>query len=98
MLADFACTLLGTRIFGGSKWGMAGAGGGALAGMFFSLPALIFGTIFGAIAAEKWMGKRNDGDALRAGVGAGVGFLAATVVRFSCAVVMISLYMFAVVI
>src|SRR5687768_15744109 len=47
---DIAGTLLGTRLFGGTKWGMAGAGGGAMVGMFISLPALILGSIFGAIA------------------------------------------------
>lgn len=40
VLADILGILLGTRLFGGSKWGMTGASGGALVGMFFSLPAL----------------------------------------------------------
>ena len=29
VLADIGCTMLGTKLFGGSKWGMAGATGGA---------------------------------------------------------------------
>src|SRR5688572_4228594 len=41
VIADVAGVLLGTRWFGGSKWGMAGASGGAVVGMFFSLPALV---------------------------------------------------------
>src|SRR5687767_2116562 len=47
IVADFGGVLIGTRWFGGSKWGMAGASGGAFIGLFFSLPALLLGTIFG---------------------------------------------------
>src|SRR5665213_2044528 len=45
IVADIACTIIGTRLFGGSKWGMAGATRGAVVGMFLSLPALLLGTI-----------------------------------------------------
>lgn len=92
---DFVCTLLGTRLFGGTKWGMAGAGGGAMFGMFFSLPALLLGSILGAIAAEKVGAKRTNRDALRAGAGAAFGFVLSTAARFGCAVVMIALFVIA---
>src|SRR6185369_3249534 len=92
MLIDLACTLLGTKLFGGTKWGMAGAGGGALVGMFFSLPALLLGSILGAMAAEKLGAKRSNEDALRAGVGAGLGFVLAAAARFGCAVAMIAVF------
>ena len=95
VIVDFVCTLLGTRLFGGSKWGMAGAGGGALVGMFFSLPALLLGSILGAIAAEKLGAKRSDRDALRAGAGAAVGFVLSAGARFGCAVAMIALFVMA---
>jgi uncharacterized protein YqgC (DUF456 family) len=92
VLADFGCTLLGTKIFGGGKWGMAGASGGALAGMFFSLPVLLVATLFGAFAAEKWVAKRSDNAALKAGTGAVLGFLVSSVAKLACALVMIGLY------
>ena len=92
LAADFACTLLGSRLLGGSKWGLAGASGGALAGMFFSLPALLLGTIFGAIAAEKLGAKRSDGDAVKSGLGAALGFLVGTVVRVFFALAMVALF------
>jgi len=90
--SDIACTLLGTRLFGGSKWGMAGASGGALAGMFFSLPVLLLGTMLGAVVAEKWGAKRTTDDALRSGTGATVGFLLGTVARFGCALAIMAVY------
>ena len=92
VLSDFACTILGTRLFGGSKWGMAGASGGALVGMFFSLPVLLLGTMLGAVVAEKWGAKRSTDDALLSGTGATVGFLLGTVARFSCAVAIATVY------
>ena len=96
VLADFGCTVLGTKLFGGGKWGMAGASGGALAGMFFSLPVLLLGTMLGAVVAEKWLGKKTDEVALRAGAGAAVGFVMSSFAKLLCAVMMIGFYTFAV--
>lgn len=92
VLADLGGVILGTRWFGGSKWGMAGASGGALVGVFFSLPALVLGTIFGAIAAEKLLAKQTDRAALKAGLGAATGFVISTVARLACAIAMIALF------
>lgn len=94
--ADLLCTLIGARLFGGSKWGMTGAGGGAMVGMFFSLPALLLSTILGAVAAEKFIGKRSKEAALKSGMGAALGFLASTIVRAFCALAMIALFVTAV--
>lgn len=93
MIADFGGVLIGTRWFGGSKWGAAGAGGGAFIGLFFSFPALILGTIFGAMAAERLVAKKTGRQALRAGAGAAVGFVISIVARLGCAVVMIGLFL-----
>ena len=92
VIADVGCTIIGTRLFGGSKWGMAGATGGAMVGMFLSLPALLLGTILGAVLAEKCLAKRTGGQALRAGAGAAVGFVLSTFARLGCALIMAALY------
>jgi uncharacterized protein YqgC (DUF456 family) len=92
IIADILGTLLGTRWFGGTKWGMAGSGGGALVGMFFSLPALILGTVLGAVAAEKLLAKRTGRQSLKAGLGAATGFLLSTIARLGCALAMIALF------
>jgi uncharacterized protein len=60
--------------------------------MFFSLPALLLGTIFGAVLAEKWLGKKTDKEAMKAGAGAVLGFLMSGFARLGCALVMIGLY------
>ena len=95
IVADIAGVILGTKWFGGSKWGMAGASGGALVGIFFSLPALLLGTIFGAIVGEKLLARKTDREALRAGFGAATGFVISTVARLGCAAVMVALFLIA---
>jgi uncharacterized protein YqgC (DUF456 family) len=95
IIADLGGVILGTKWFGGSKWGMAGASGGALVGLFFSLPALLLGTIFGAIVAEKLVAKKTDQEALRSGFGAATGFVISTIARLACAVVMVGLFLLA---
>jgi hypothetical protein len=96
VMADIGCTIVGTKLFGGSKWGMAGATGGAVVGMFLSIPALLLGTILGAVLAEKCLAKRTGEQALRAGAGAAVGFVLSIFARLSCALVMVALYVVAV--
>ena len=63
-----------------------------LAGMFFSMPVLVRGSMFGAIVTEKWLGKRTTDESLRVGTGAAVGFLLSTVAKLVCALVMIAFY------
>jgi uncharacterized protein YqgC (DUF456 family) len=93
VLADFAGIMLGTRLGGGGKWGMTGAGGGALVGLCFSLPALLIGTFLGAVAAERFIARKSGGAVWCAGLGATAGYLLATVARVACACAMIALFL-----
>jgi uncharacterized protein len=95
VIVDFAGVILGTRLFGGGKWGMLGAGGGALAGMFFSLPMLVLGTVLGAVAAEKLIAEKSNRASLLAGAGAAIGFLISTVGRLICAFAMLAVFLLA---
>lgn len=94
VIVDFLGVLVGAKLFGGGRWGMAGAGTGAVIGMFFSLPALLLGTIFGAIVAERYVAKNSPRASLRAGAGAALGFVLSGVGRFVCAILMIALFLF----
>lgn len=91
--ADFAGVMIGTKLFGGGKWGMAGATTGTLIGMFFSLRAMILATVLGAIAAEHFIAKKSGRVSLLAGVGATTGFLLSTFLRLGCAGAMISVFL-----
>ena len=92
VVVDFLGVLVGTRLFGGGKWGMAGAGAGAVAGMFFSLPAILLGTVFGAVVAERYIAKKTGRDSLRAGAGAALGFVFSAVGRLLCGLGMLILF------
>lgn len=96
VLVDFGGVLIGTRLCGGGKWGMAGATGGALVGMFFSLPMLVLGTVLGAMAAEKFIARKSHRASLLAGAGAALGFVISTVGRAFCAALMILLFVWGV--
>jgi uncharacterized protein YqgC (DUF456 family) len=93
IVVDFVGVLIGTKLFGGGRWGMAGAGAGAIVGMFFSLPALLLGTIFGAVVAERYVAKKTRRESLLAGAGAAAGFLLSTAGRLVCGVGMIVLFL-----
>jgi uncharacterized protein YqgC (DUF456 family) len=95
VVIDFLGVILGTRLFGGGKWGMLGAGGGAAVGMFFSLPMLVLGTVLGAVAAERLIAQKSHRTSLMAGAGAAFGFLLSTVGRLLCAFAMIILFLIA---
>ena len=96
IVMDVAGVLIGIRRFGGSKWGMAGASGGALVGMFFSLPVLVLGTFLGAVVGERVFAQKTNAQSWRAGAGAAVGFVLSTVARLFCAFAMIAAFCFGV--
>ncbi|EIP99062.1 hypothetical protein OpiT1DRAFT_03566 [Opitutaceae bacterium TAV1] len=96
VIGDFVSVIIGTKWFGGSKWGAAGATGGALVGMFFSLPVLLLGTVLGAMVAEKLVAKKDLRTTMLSGAGAAVGFLVSTVVRLACALGMVAAFLFGV--
>lgn len=93
ILVEFGSMALGARWFGGSKWGMAGASGGALVGMFFSLPLIICGTVLGAVLAEKFLAKQTNSTALKSGFGAAAGFAFSLIARLMCAFAMVAAFL-----
>jgi uncharacterized protein len=95
VVVDFLGVIVGAKLFGGGRWGMAGAGAGAILGLFFSFRALVLGTIFGAIVAERYVAKKTRRESLLAGAGAALGFLLSTIGRFACGLLMIALFLVA---
>lgn len=95
LVLEVTGVMLGTRLGGGSKWGVLGAGGGALAGAMVSVPALLLGTMLGAILAERMSRKRDLRGLLLAGMGAGLGFAFSYLGRLACALTMIGVFILA---
>jgi uncharacterized protein YqgC (DUF456 family) len=85
---DLAAGILGARAFGASRWAVIGSGVGLLVGLFLGLPGIVLGPAVGALVLEY----ARDPDfekALRAGVGAFLGFVLGSVVKVGLAFVLI---------
>ena len=82
-LLDYFIPLMGTKYFGGSKWGERGCLVGTIAGLFFMPWGIVVGPFLGALVGEL-LGGRGAGKALKSGIGSLIGFLAGTVLK--CAV------------
>ena len=79
-LLDFYIPVWGTKFFGGGRWGKIGSAIGIVVGLFFGPLGIIFGPFIGAVIGELLSGRASQ-DAIRAGFGAFVGFLAGTAAK-----------------
>jgi uncharacterized protein YqgC (DUF456 family) len=80
---------LGTKWFGGSKWGAIGALVGGIAGLFFFPVGLLLGPLVGAFAFEKAFAKRDSRESAVSGVGSVVGTVAGMAFKIVIGVMMI---------
>ena len=88
-VAEYASGAMGTRGFGGSRWGAAGALVGGIGGIFFAPFGLLLGPLIGAFLLE-WQGAKKDvKPATVSGVGSVVGTLAGLMIKLVIAVVMV---------
>lgn len=90
-LVDFFATAVGTKWFGGTKWGIIGALVGGFFGLFFGIFGILIGPVIGAVVFEIIWAKRHPKEAARSGVGAGVGFGLSAVGRMIVCFMMIGL-------
>jgi uncharacterized protein YqgC (DUF456 family) len=88
LVTDVVAGALGAKAFGASRWAVIGAGIGLLAGMFLGLPGIVLGPVVGAIALE-YARDPSFGRAMKAGVGAFLGFVLGTAVKVSLAFVLV---------
>ncbi|MDQ6766097.1 MAG: DUF456 family protein [Verrucomicrobiota bacterium] len=92
---DFASSYFGAKYFGASRWGVAGAVIGGIAGIFTGFVTLLFLPIIGAIIGEIIAGKRLV-SAGKAGWGTLLGTLAGMVGKLALGLAMVSWWLIAV--
>lgn len=91
-LLDYVIPALGTKKFGGSKYGMIGTSIGLLVGLFSPIPGgIIIGPFVGAFIGEL-INKSNSETALKAAFGSFLGFLASTFIKFMVALIYLGLF------
>lgn len=89
MGVDYLTSALGSRYFGGSKAAFWGAMIGLLGGLFFFPIGLFVGPFAGAVIAELIFARKTD-QALKAGLGAFIGFWGGLPVKLVLEAVMIT--------
>lgn len=94
LVADNIASMFGARRAGASAWGVAGAGIGALVGIPFGIPGLIFGPAIGALVFE-YLRNPDARRAARAGVGGLLGFLLGVVAKSVFGLLLVGLALFA---
>ncbi len=95
-ILDWLATVFGVKKMGGSYIGMLGAFIGMIVGLFLpgvGIVGFIVGAFVGAFIFEILIGKKTH-EALRAGFGSFIGFLAGGVLRFAIAVAMIGIFVY----
>jgi len=91
---DFIAGAFGARRFGASRRAMAGAGIGAIVGIFFGIPGIIIGPFMGALAGELTV-KKDLQQAGLAGIGAWLGLLMGMAAKVAIGFIMIGIFILA---
>lgn len=80
---DYIVPAIGTKRFGGTKYGMIGSSIGLVIGIIFMGPlGIIIGPFIGAFLGELIKDSRESSKALKAAFGSFIGFLAGTFLKF----------------
>jgi hypothetical protein len=93
-IVDFFSGAVGTKWFGGSKWGIWGVLIGGIVGLFFAPVGLIVGPIVGGFVAELLIARKKLGPAAKATWGSVVGTTLGMAVRIGISIAMVVLFMF----
>jgi uncharacterized protein YqgC (DUF456 family) len=91
---DYFIPAIGTKRFGGSRYGVYGTTIGLIIGLLSPIPfGMLFGAFFGAFIGELLYDSKDTNRALKASFGAFVGFLASATIKFSIATVYVILFL-----
>ena len=92
-ILDYFIPAFGTKRFGGTKYGVYGTTIGLLLGLISPLPfGMLIGAFFGAFLGELIYNSKDTNRALKASMGAFIGFLASATIKFSIATVYVVLF------
>lgn len=92
---DFVLPAVGTKKYGGSKYGIWGTNIGLLVGLFAPIPlGFLIGPLLGAFIGEFVFNKSSRDAAFKAATGSFIGFLVSTFMQVVIAIVMLGFIMY----
>jgi len=92
-LIDYIIPAMGTKRFGGTRYGVIGTMVGLVLGILFFPPfGLIIGPFLGAFVGEMIKDSKDSKKALKAAFGSFIGFITSTFLKFIAAVVFAGLF------
>lgn len=92
-IIDYFIPAMGTKKFGGTKYGVIGTMVGLIVGIVAPIPfGIIIGPFLGAFIGEMINDNKDSKKALKAAFGSFLGFLTSTFLKFITAVIFVGLY------
>ena len=92
-ILDYIIPAMGTKRFGGSKYGIYGTTIGLIVGLLSPIPfGILIGAFFGALIGELLYDSKDTNRAIKASFGAFLGFLTSATIKFSVSVVYVVLF------
>ena len=93
-IIDYFIPAMGTKKFGGSRYGVIGTMVGLVVGLIAPIPfGVIIGPFIGAFIGEIIFDRNNFKRALRAAFGSFLGFITSSFIKFIAAVVFTGFYL-----
>ncbi len=93
-ILDYFIPAIGTKKFGGTKFGAIGSTIGLIIGLIFMGPfGIIIGPFIGAFIGEIINDAKDFNKALKAAIGSFIGFLTSSFLKFTVSVVFVGLYL-----
>ncbi|MFD0964437.1 DUF456 domain-containing protein [Pseudofulvibacter geojedonensis] len=93
-ILDYIIPAMGTKHFGGSKYGIFGTTIGLIVGLIFFPPfGIIIGPFLGALAGELLYDSKDSSRAFKAAFGSFIGFLTSTFIKFIVASVYFGMFL-----
>ncbi len=90
---DYFIPAMGTKRFGGTKYGVYGTTIGLIIGLLSPIPfGLLIGAFVGALVGELIYDSKDTNRAIKASFGAFLGFLASATIKFSISMVFLVLF------
>jgi len=93
LILDYIIPAVGTKKFGGSKHGVYGTTIGLIIGLFFPPLGLIIGPFAGAFVGELIYDSKDTNRALKASIGAFLGFVTSTMMKFTIGIIFFVLFL-----